>query len=117
MKPDGSIKLVSQLLDLPIQDSEGRWCGIVDDVEFGGGAGKEARIAALLVGPGAYKGRMPSWMFAICRAILGDRINRVPVTQVGTIGTSVKLKSPAAKLGLNRGDEKARRWIPRWGAL
>jgi sporulation protein YlmC with PRC-barrel domain len=117
MNPDSSIKVVSQLLDLPIQDKDGSWCGIVDDVEFAGGAGKEAPIAALIVGPGAYKARMPGWMFAISRLILGDRIARVPIGEVDTIGTSVKLKCVASKLGLNAGDEKLRPWIPRWGAL
>ena len=30
MNLDGSVKLVSQLLDLPIIDKDERWCGIVD---------------------------------------------------------------------------------------
>ena len=33
MKPSDPIKLVSQLLDLPIVDSEGAYCGVVDDIE------------------------------------------------------------------------------------
>src|SRR5205085_1945545 len=56
MKPDGRIKLVSELLDLPLIDSEGKYCGIVDDVEL---TGKAAELTALLVGPGAYAGRLP----------------------------------------------------------
>ena len=47
MKPSDPIKIVSQLLDLPITDSEGRWCGVVDDVELSGEVGKEMRLAAL----------------------------------------------------------------------
>ena len=34
MKPTGPIKLVSQLIDLPLIDRDERWCGVVDDVEF-----------------------------------------------------------------------------------
>lgn len=117
MRPTDPIKLVSQLLDLPITDCDGKWCGVVDDVEFSGSAGKEARIKALLVGPGAYKGRMPRWLFAATRAVLGDRIVRVPVDRVDSIGSAVELKVTAADLGLNRGDEKVRPWIPRWGAM
>lgn len=117
MKPGASIKLVSQLLDLPILDSDGSWCGIVDDVEFSGSAGKAATIKALLVGPGAYRGRMPPWLFGVSSAILGDTIVRVPIAEVETISTAVQLKHPAAHLGLARGDEKARPWIPRWGAF
>ena len=78
MKVGGPIKLVSQLLDLPIIDIDERWCGIVDDVEFAGSAGKEMRIKALLVGPGAYAGRMPNWLFWIVQKTAGDRIARVP---------------------------------------
>ena len=117
MKPSGSIKLVAELLDLPIQDKDGRWCGVVDDVELSGSAGKETRIAALLVGPGAYEGRMPPWLFAISRRVLGDRVVRVPIGEVETIGSRVKLKCAGAKLKLGAGDDKARAWIPRWGAL
>ena len=117
MKPTANIKLVSQLLDLPIVDSDGRWCGVVDDVEFSGTAGKEARLASLLVGPGAYRGRLPRWMFAVTRAILGDRLVHVPAEQVKTIGSAVELKCSAAKLGLARADVELRPWIPKWGVL
>ena len=65
MKPDGALKLVSELLDLPLIDSDGRYCGIVDDVELSGSAGKELKLKALLVGPGAYAGRLPRWAMAI----------------------------------------------------
>ena len=117
MNPTDPIKLVAELLDLPIQDKDGRWCGVVDDVELSGSAGKQSRLAALLVGSGAYRGRMPGWLFAISRALLGDDIVRVPIAEVETISSSVKLKCAAAKLKLGSGDEKARAWIPRGGAL
>ena len=70
MSLKGTVKLVSQLLDLPIIDKDERWCGIVDDVELEGAAGKEMRVKALLVGPGAYSGRMPT--LAVCDRS-GDR--------------------------------------------
>jgi sporulation protein YlmC with PRC-barrel domain len=53
MTPDSSIKLVSELLDLPLYDNEGKYCGIVDDVELSGGPGKDLKLKAVLVGPGA----------------------------------------------------------------
>jgi sporulation protein YlmC with PRC-barrel domain len=117
MNPTDPIKLVAELLDLPIQDKDGRWCGVVDDVELSGTPGKQARLAALLVGPGAYRGRMPRWLFAISRSGLGDDIVRVPIAEVEWIGSSVKLMCAATKLKLGSGDEKARAWVPRWGAL
>src|SRR5207248_11587575 len=61
MTPDSPIKLVSELLDLPLVDSEGKYCGVVDDVELIGGPGKELKLKALLAGPGAFTGRMPGW--------------------------------------------------------
>jgi sporulation protein YlmC with PRC-barrel domain len=117
MKPSDPIKIVSQLLDLPITDSEGRWCGVVDDVELSGSAGKETRLAALLVGPGAYAARMPRWMFWIVRQIAGDRITRVPMSEVESIRSAVHLKVPAESVGLNTTEDAARSLIPHVGAM
>lgn len=111
------LKLVSQLLDLPIVDKDEHRCGIVDDVEFEGSAGKETRVKALLVGPGAYTGRMPGWMFWITRRIAGDRMVRVPAAEIAEIGAVVKLKSTAQKLKLGEADDEVRPWIPRVGAM
>ena len=117
MKPDAPLKLVSQLLDLPLIDKDGRWCGVVDDVELQGSAGKETRIKALLVGPGAYKGRMPGWMYWVVRNIAGDRIARVPVKCIDRIASAVHLNCTAEHLKLDVVEGKVRRWIPRAGAL
>ena len=111
------IKLVSQLLDLPIVDKDERWCGVVDDVELEGGAEKEMRVKALLVGPGAYEGRVPGWMFWIIRRLAGERLAHVPAEQIVEIGAVVKLKSRAETLGLHTVENKVRSWIPRTGAL
>lgn len=117
MKLADPIKLVSQLIDLPILDKDGRWCGVVDDVELDGKAGKETRIKALLVGPGAYRGRLPGWAYWLTTRIGGDRMARVPANEVAEVGAIVKLKSTAEKLGLHRVEDKVRGWIPRGGAL
>ena len=111
------VKLVSQLLDLPIIDKDERWCGIVDDVELSGSAGKPMRVKALLVGPGAYQGRMPAWLYAIVRKIGGDGMTRVPVAEIVEIGSVVKLKCTAEKLKLHDLEDTVRAWIPRKGAL
>jgi sporulation protein YlmC with PRC-barrel domain len=117
MKPSDPIKIVSQLLDLPITDSDGRWCGVVDDVELSGEVGKEMRLAALLVGPGAYAARLPRWMFWIVRKIAGDRVTRVPVSEVESIRSAVHLKVRAESVGLNKTEDAARRWVPHVGAM
>lgn len=117
MKPSGNIKLVSQLLDLPIIDKDERWCGIVDDVEFSGSAGMETRIKALLVGPRAYEGRMPRWMFWFVARIAGTRMARVPVEEIIEIGSVVKLRCRAEKLQLHEVEDQVARLIPHRGAL
>jgi len=112
-----NIKIVSQLLDLPIIDKDERSCGIVDDIELSGAAGKELRVSALLVGPGAYEGRMPRWLYWLTRKIAGDRMARVPADQIVEIGSVVKLKSRGEALGLHTVEDEVRTWIPRKGAL
>jgi sporulation protein YlmC with PRC-barrel domain len=117
MKPTDPIKLVSDLLDLPLIDKDDRWCGVVDDVELAGAAGKEARVKALLVGPGAYAGRLPKWMFWLVRKIAGEHVVRVPLDQIATINSAVHLKCAAEAVKLHATENRARAWIPRWGAL
>ena len=75
------------------------------------------RVAALLVGPGAYEGRMPGWLWWLTRKIAGDRMARVPADQIAEIGSVVKLKCKAEKLGLHEVEYKVRTWIPRKAAL
>jgi len=117
VKLDDPIKLVSQLIDLPIVDKDERCCGIVDDIELSGGPGKATRVAALLVGPGAYEGRMPAFIFRIVRAVAGNRMVLVPAGQIMEVGSVVKLNCTAHELGLHRIEDKVRAWIPRWGAM
>jgi sporulation protein YlmC with PRC-barrel domain len=117
MNPSDPLKLVSQLLDLPLIDKDGNYCGIVDDVELTGSAGKEVRLAALLVGPGAYQGRMPAWAMWLVRRIAGERITRVPIAKGESIGSAVQLKGAAQALGLHRTEGRVRAWIPRHGAM
>lgn len=117
MRRDSPIKIVSQLLDLPLIDKEGRWCGVVDDVELDGKAGKETRIGALLVGPGAYDGRLPGWALWLVRKIAGDRVARVPFDRVENIASAVHLNCRAEDVKLDLAEDEASRWIPRWGAL
>jgi sporulation protein YlmC with PRC-barrel domain len=117
MSPDGPLKLVSELLDLPIIDGEGCYCGIVDDVEFDGGPGKALKVKTLLVGPGAWSGRMPAWSMPLVRLLGGKRIVRIPFAEIVTIGAAVHISCRGSELGLGKGDRHAGRWIPRKGAL
>jgi sporulation protein YlmC with PRC-barrel domain len=117
MNPDSPIKLVSELLDLPLFDVEGKYCGIVDDVELDGEAGKDLKLEALLVGPGAYEGRLPGWAMWLVRKIAGGRQTRVPMDKVRSIEAVVHLECPGRDLGLHKSETAAGKWIPHWGAL
>lgn len=117
MRRNDPIKLVAELLDLPIQDKDGRYCGIVDDVELSGSAGKELRLAALLVGPGAYEGRLPAWCYWLVRKIAGDRIVRIDMGQVEQIRAVVQLNCRADEAKLHAVENRVRTWIPKKGAL
>jgi sporulation protein YlmC with PRC-barrel domain len=117
MNPDARIKLVSELLDLPLYDVEGNYAGVVDDVEFSGGAGKDLKLKALLVGPGAYQARLPAWAMWIVRKIAGDRMTRVPMDKVHSIGASVRLERSGRDLGLHKSERAAAKWIPHGGAM
>lgn len=117
MKPNGKLKLVSQLMDLPLVDSEGAYCGIVDDIEMAGRPGRPLALKAILAGPGAYRSRLPNWALAVIRAVAGDRVTKVPIARVRSIGATVRLDAPAADLGLGVVERRAASFIPRWGAL
>ena len=117
MSPDGSLKIVSELLDLPLLDVEGKFCGIVDNVELAGSPGKELRLKALLVGPGAYRGRMPRWAMALVKIAVGDQIVRVPFDKVRSIDSMVHLDCSAGDLGLDKNERAAGKWLPRMGAF
>ena len=116
MSPRNRIQLVSGLLDLPILDKDGRYCGVVDDIELEDVEGV-LRVKALLVGPGAYRGRLPRWAFHFVRWIAGGHIARVPWDVIEEIGSAAVLEVSAGTCGLHGAEDKARRLIPRGGAM
>ena len=84
MKPDGPIKLVSQLLDLPLLDSDGELLRHRRRCRARAAApGKDAAArrrcssAPALMRAGCRAGRC-GW----CARIAGDRITRVPIDEV-----------------------------------
>ena len=117
MTPDSPIKLVSELLDLPLLDSEGKYCGIVDDIELDGAPGKALKLKAILVGPGAYSGRLPGWALWAIKRIAGDRLTRIPMERVRNIHDTVHLNCSAGELGLHKSEAAAAKWLPHRGAL
>jgi len=117
MSPRDKIQLMSGLLDLPILDKDWRYCGIVDDIEFEESGENALRVKALLVGPGAYRGRLPGWLFSIVRWIAGEHISRVPWDAIVEIGSAAVLKVSGDDYGLHHAEDKARRLVPKRGAI
>jgi sporulation protein YlmC with PRC-barrel domain len=99
------------LLDHQLLDSHGRRCGKVDDLELEGIATGEPRVAAILVGAPAWRGRGLLGRFA--SRLAGGRLVHIPWSDVGEVGSGVVLKRTARELRLARGDERARRIVER----
>ena len=101
------------ILDHQLVDVEGRRCGKVDDLELEGVAEGRPAVAAMLVGPSAWRGR--GRLGQLAARIARGRLVRVPWEEVAEVEASVKLRGRASELRLGRGDDRARRlvdWIP-----
>ena len=97
MKPEGPLKLVGEVRDLQIIDSDGVHCG---DIEFKGKASETLELSALLVGPGAYQHRLPKWVDALITFFFGDRLVKVPWSEVNHVTGHITLKNHGASYGL-----------------
>ena len=117
MKPDGRLRLAADVRDLQIVDSDGHYCGIVDDIELDGKVGGKLVPAALLVGPGAYRNRLSAPALWLIHRLAGDRIVRVPWSEIAHITSVVSLKQPGSALGLAKSEEKAKRLLPKVGEM
>jgi sporulation protein YlmC with PRC-barrel domain len=106
MRRDDPLKLLSEVRDLQIVDRDGRNCGICDDVELDGGSGEPLKVAALLVGPGAYGHRLPDWVSRSIRKFAGQRITRVPWSAIDKISGRIYLSVTAEALGLRKTEDR-----------
>jgi hypothetical protein len=95
LKRDGYLKLVGEVRDMQIVDCDGARCGIADDIEFDS-LGKTLKVKALLVGPGAYRGRLPAWAQAVVKWIAGERVTKVPWEAVLRITSEIRLEKVAS---------------------
>jgi len=98
------------VLDHQLLDSTGRRCGNVDDLALEGEPGEEAKVVAILAGPGVWReragviGRIAAWIGG------GARV-RIPWEEVAEVESHVRLKKEAHEYGLGRGDDRVRGWI------
>jgi sporulation protein YlmC with PRC-barrel domain len=111
MKATGPIDLGLGLLDHQLVDSEGRRCGKVDDLELEGVAEGSPHVAALLVGPPAWRGR--GRLGRLAAALARGRIVHVPWGEVAEVHSGVTLRKTARELRLGRGDDRARPLVER----
>jgi sporulation protein YlmC with PRC-barrel domain len=105
------LDLAFGLLDHQLVDADGRRCGKVDDLAIEGGPGETPVVTAILVGPGAWKGR--GRLGRLAARLGGQRSVRVPWETVGEVTSAVELKRSAQEFGLGRGDDRAAPWVRR----
>jgi sporulation protein YlmC with PRC-barrel domain len=117
VKPSDRLHLVTGVRDLQIVDCDGILCGIVDDIELEGKPGGPLKVKALVVGPGGYAKRLPTWCMGLVRRLAGGCAVHVPWSEIEHITSRVRLASPAAELGLGRAEARARRLLPKIGGL
>jgi sporulation protein YlmC with PRC-barrel domain len=94
------VNLGLRLLDDQLFDSDEHRCGRVDDIQLKGAPGKRTDVSALLVGPGAWNGRLRRPFDYAVDALGPNYMHCVPWDEVTSVGTSVALARPAKELGL-----------------
>ena len=99
-----------ELLDRQLVDKDGRLAGKVDDLELTDpGEGLDPpRVMAILTGPEALAGRLRTgfgrWLRQLSLRLLAPQgPSRVPVEQVEEIGSSIRLRVAAGRLGTGQG--------------
>jgi sporulation protein YlmC with PRC-barrel domain len=111
VKRDAPLKLLSEVRDLQIVDSEGRNCGICDDVELEESENGQLIVKAMIVGPGAYRYRLPMWLLRLAQALAGRSMTRVPWQAVEKVSGRIFLNRPAQSLGLGRMDDRLSQYL------
>ena len=109
MTVHGEIDLGLGILDHQLVDSDGRRCGKVDDLELEGVREGTPRVRAIVSGPGGWRGR--GWLGRLFAALVHGRTVLVPWEEIAAVGAEIRLRKPAAELGLGRGDDVAKHWL------
>jgi sporulation protein YlmC with PRC-barrel domain len=109
MSVKGDIDLGLGVLDHQLIDSEDRRCGKVDDLELEGVREGNPRVSAIVTGAGGWRGRgRVGRLFA---AFVHTKTVLVPWEEVAEVGAEIRLRRPAAELGLGRSRDAAARWV------
>jgi hypothetical protein len=99
------------VLDHALVDSEGRRCGKVDDLELEGVRDGDPRVAAILSGPSAWRGR--GRLGRLAAAVARGRSTRIAWEEVAGITSAVELRRGCSELRLGAGDDRAGRLLDR----
>lgn len=105
------VNLGLRLLDDQLFDSDEHRCGRVDDIQLKGGPGTRTEVSALLVGPGAWTGRLRRPFAYPVEGLGPDYMHCIPWSEVVRVGTSVGLSRPARELGLETNDGRSVQWV------
>lgn len=106
-----TLDLGLRLLDDQLFDAEGHRCGRVDDIQLKGAVGLRTEVSDLLVGSGAWRGRLRRPFAYAIDGIAPDHMIRIPWNEVTRVGTSVQLSRSAKELGLEAKDGRNVQWI------
>jgi sporulation protein YlmC with PRC-barrel domain len=97
------VDIALSILDHQLVDGDGRNCGKVDELEIAGLDGDSPEVVEILVGGDAWRSR--GLLGRLAARLSGDAVH-VPWSAVDSVTSVVRLKRPAAKLRLNRGDDR-----------
>jgi hypothetical protein len=102
------------VLDHQLVDSDLHRCGKVDDLELDGIREGRPRVTEILVGPAwEERGAIGRLAGRMAKRLGRGRLVHVPWAEVERIRFGVRLRKPAHELGLDRGEERARRIVER----
>jgi hypothetical protein len=109
------IDLGFMLMDRQLIDSEGRRCGKVDDLDLEGGPGEETKVVAVVSGPEVWRAGKHGPIGWITARLFGggDDTALVHLDTIEELGPVIKLKLPAAELGLGQGDDRVAEFVRR----
>jgi sporulation protein YlmC with PRC-barrel domain len=105
------VDLGLRLLDDQLFDAKEHRCGRVDDVQLEGSPGAKTEVAALLIGPGAWTGRLRRPFSYLVEGLGPDYMHAVSWGEVSAIGTAVSLAHTAGELGLEANDGRNVQWV------
>jgi sporulation protein YlmC with PRC-barrel domain len=112
MSPIGTqVDLGLRLLDDQLFDSDEHRCGRVDDIQLEGAPGARTEVSALLVGPGAWTGRLRKPFAYPLEGLGPNYMHCISWSEVVRVGTSVALSQPAKELGLETRDGRNVQWV------